>query len=164
MFSSEPTKVSKSALLPYADSQLFGLVNDIESYPNFLEGCTDAQVVVSEVNVIEARLYLSKKGIQQSFTTRNHLYPNSRVVMELVDGPFESLNGEWNIKQLGEEGCRLSLDLEFTTGGSLIMKLAAPFFAEIGNRLVDAVVSEAGKRFGTPSLRVASSASSATKS
>lgn len=147
MFSPEATQVSKSALLPYAAEDLFSLVNDIESYPTFLDGCNHAEILNAEGDTLEARLHLNKKGIQQSFTTKNQLFPNERISMELVEGPFETLSGEWKIQELGGEGCKLSLDLEFTPGKSLVMKLAAPFFAEMGNRLVDAVVEEAGRRF-----------------
>ena len=150
--SSDTTQVSKSALLPYRSDELFQLVNDIESYPSFLDGCNHAEILTNEGNVLEARLHLNKKGIQQSFTTRNRLYPSERISMELVEGPFESLSGEWKFLELGEAGCKLSLDLEFTMGQSFMMKLAAPFFAEMGNRLVEAVVAEAGRRFNEQAL------------
>lgn len=152
MFSAEATKISKSALLPYRAEQLFSLINDIESYPDFLNGCYQAEVFANNGDTIEAKLYLNKRGVNQSFTTRNRLYPNERITMELVEGPFESLDGEWNITELGEQGCKLSLDLAFTLGKSPLMQLAAPFFAEMGNRLVDAVVAEAGRRFNESQL------------
>lgn len=152
MFSAEPTRISKSALLPYTQDQLFGLINDIEAYPDFMDGCVEAKILKQDEASLDAKLYLSKRGITQSFTTRNHLFDKNKITMELIEGPFETLRGEWNIDSLGdssagEQGCKLSLDLEFTMGGSLIMKMAAPFFAEMGNRLVDAVASEAAARF-----------------
>lgn len=157
MSSSEPVRISKSALLPYSDVQLFDLVNDIESYPNFLNGCSRAKILNTENGIVEAKLWLNKRGIEQSFSTRNTLYPHNRVAMKLIEGPFQSLDGEWLIKSLNEEtssetknhGCKLSLDLRFTTGASLVMRMAAPFFADIGNKLVDAVVAEAHRRFGS---------------
>lgn len=153
MFSAEPTRISKSALLPYKKDQLFGLINDIESYPNFMDGCIDAKILDQSPASLDAKLYLSKHGITQSFTTRNGLFENEKITMELIEGPFETLRGEWRIDPLGdptsgEQGCKLSLDLEFTMGGSLMMRMAAPFFADMGNRLVDAIAAEAAARFG----------------
>lgn len=148
MFSAEATQVSKTALLPFQPHQLFGLINDIEAYPDFLEGCTDARILERDGDFLEARLYLNVKGFSQNFATRNQLFPNERVTMELIDGPFETLTGEWKIVELADQGCRLSLDLEFTLGDSFMMRLAAPFFGEMGNRLLDAVVAEANRRFG----------------
>jgi len=150
------TQISKSALLPYRAEQLFSLINDIESYPTFLDGCYQAEINSKTECVLEAKLYLRKHGVEQSFTTRNHLYPNEKITMELVEGPFESLEGVWNIVELADQGCKLSLDLAFSLGRSPLMQLAAPFFTSMGNRLVDAVVEEAGRRFGTSQTGVAS--------
>lgn len=156
MLKTEPTQISKSALLPYRAEQLFSLVNDIESYPTFLDGCYNAEIISKTESVLEAKLYLRKHGFEQNFTTCNHLYPNERVTMELVQGPFESLEGEWNITELADQGCKLSLDLAFSLGRSPLMQLAAPFFTSMGNRLVDAVVEEASKRFDKNQEKAAS--------
>lgn len=148
MLSSDAIQVSRSALLPYRADQLFDLINDIEAYPDFLDGCNNAEVLAHDGEYLEARLHLNKKGIRQSFSTRNRLFPHERITMELIDGPFKALSGEWKIAALADQGCKLSLDLEFTMGDSLMMKLASPFFGEMGNKLLDAVVAEASKRFG----------------
>lgn len=139
--------VSKSALLPYSAEQLFDLINDIESYPSFLDGCVSAEILRAEENLVEARLSLSKKGVSQEFVTRNRLVQNRSVSMELIEGPLESLNGEWTIEPLGNEGCKLSLELDFEMKRGLVMQMIARFFGEISNRLVDAVSEEAGRRY-----------------
>ena len=143
-----PTQVGKSALLPYRDDQLYALVNDIESYPTFLDGCENAELISRGEQVVDARLYLNKSGFRQAFTTRNQLTPNQKVSMELLEGPFQSLTGEWNIQTLGEQGCKLSLDMSFVLEDSFMLRMAAPFFGKMGDRLVDAVVAEAARRFG----------------
>lgn len=140
--------VSKSALLPYSAQQLFDLINDIESYPSFLDGCVAAEILRSEESFMEARLSLSKKGVNQEFVTRNRLIEPHSISMELLDGPLESLNGEWSIKPLADEGCKLSLELDFEMKKGLIMQMIAKFFGEISNRLVDAVSEEAVRRYG----------------
>ena len=56
------TNINRSALLPYRAQQLFDLVNDIESYPRYMEGCVGAQVLRREEGFVEARLNLSKGG------------------------------------------------------------------------------------------------------
>jgi len=142
--------VSKSALLPYSAQQLFDLINDINSYPSFLDGCVAAEILHLDENVMEARLSLSKKGINQEFVTRNRLVPYTSISMELVEGPLESLNGQWTIKPLSDEGCKLSLELDFEVKKGLIMQMIARFFGEISNRLVDAISQEAEHRYRAP--------------
>ena len=39
------TKIDRSALLMYPAQSIFALVNDIESYPHFMDGCVGAEVL-----------------------------------------------------------------------------------------------------------------------
>ena len=41
-------EVRRSALLPYAVQQVYGLVADVERYPEFLPWCTDARILAIE--------------------------------------------------------------------------------------------------------------------
>ena len=36
--------INRSAILPYADHQMFALVNDVARYPEYLEGCVAADI------------------------------------------------------------------------------------------------------------------------
>jgi ribosome-associated toxin RatA of RatAB toxin-antitoxin module len=96
---------------------------------------------------MEARLDLKKKGISQSFVTRNRLNAPESIKIELLEGPLESLTGEWMIKPLADQGCKLSLELDFEMKQGLIMQMVARFFGETANRLVEAVCAEAGRRY-----------------
>ncbi len=141
-------RVSKSVTLPYNAEQLFELINDIAAYPSFLDGCVSAEILHLEDNLMEVRLGLSKRGVTQEFVTRNRLIPNESIVMELLEGPLESLNGEWSIKPLGDQGCKLGLELDFAMKKGFIMQIMAKFFGQIGHRLFDAISEEAGRRYG----------------
>ena len=46
--------VSRSALVPYSASDMFALVADVESYPDFLPWCSDVEVHFREGEVVEA--------------------------------------------------------------------------------------------------------------
>jgi len=139
--------VSRSALLPQSAQQIFDLINDVESYPDFLDGCVGASILDQTSTSMDASLELSKKGIQQRFTTRNSLNPPHSIQMELLEGPFQSLSGGWTIQELGDQGCKLSLELEFEAKRGFIMQMISKFFGEISNRLVDAIIEEAARRY-----------------
>ena len=47
---------------------------------------------------------LAYAGVRQAFTTRNRNEDGRRVVMELVDGPFSLLQGEWQFHPLNRPG------------------------------------------------------------
>ena len=56
------TRIQQSALLPYSAGAMFELVNDIASYPEFMDGCLGAEVLSQEEHEVLARLDLGKAG------------------------------------------------------------------------------------------------------
>lgn len=38
-------QISRTALVPYSAEQMYQLVNDVQSYPQFLPGCTGSRIL-----------------------------------------------------------------------------------------------------------------------
>lgn len=142
------TIIHRHALLPYGDRLLFDLVNDIEAYPQYMEGCTGAEVLHREQGLVEARLQLSKGGISQSFSTRNRLQAPEFITLELLDGPFDFFQGRWEFRGLAENACKVTLHLEFTASSLLVGAAAGRLFDRVTNNLVDAVGRRARQLYG----------------
>ena len=138
-----PTYIQRSALVLHSAQAMFDLVNDIEAYPQFMDGCTSAQVISRNDKEIIARLDLRKAGISHSFTTRNHLSAPQMVEMTLIDGPFSYFQGVWQFKPLQEHAAKVNLDLEFTLKNGLLNKAAGKLFARVADNLVAALVQRA---------------------
>jgi ribosome-associated toxin RatA of RatAB toxin-antitoxin module len=137
--------IHRSALLPYSDEQLFRLVNDVEAYPRYMDGCVGASVIHMDGRHMEARLDLARAGITQSFTTRNELTPYESIRLTLKDGPFDSFDGIWRFQALAEKACKVSLDMEFTVRGGLLSVAASKLLDRVTGNLVDAVVRRANE-------------------
>jgi ribosome-associated toxin RatA of RatAB toxin-antitoxin module len=131
--------------LPYSDEQLYLLVNDVEAYPKYMDGCVGATVIYTDERHMEARLDLARGGISQSFTTRNELRPFQEITLQLKEGPFEAFGGRWRFQALAERACKVSLDLEFTVRSGLLGAAAAKLIDRVANNLVDSVVRRAGE-------------------
>lgn len=142
------TSIHRSALLPFSAEQLFTLVNDVESYPQYMDGCVGASVIHSDARHMEARLDLARGGISQSFTTKNTLVPFDSIHLTLKDGPFDQFAGAWRFRALAEQACKVSLDLEFKVRGGLLSAAAAKLFDRVTGNLVDAVVRRANDIYG----------------
>ena len=142
------TDIHKSALVVYSSEQMYDLVNDIESYADFLPWCRSSRVLREEDNVIEASLEIAHGALHKSFTTRNTLVPKQRIQMNLVEGPFKHLEGVWRFDPLGEQGCKVSLDLSFEFSSRLMGMTLGPVFSAIANSLVDAFTQQAVKKYG----------------
>jgi ribosome-associated toxin RatA of RatAB toxin-antitoxin module len=136
------TTIQRSALVPYSAAALYQLVNDVETYPQFMEGCVGAQVLKRTPDTMEARLDLAKGGMRYSFTTRNQLLPD-RIELTLVEGPFEKFRGDWSFLALGADACKVTLHLEFEMSSRLLSFAARKMFDGIANQMVDALVKRA---------------------
>lgn len=140
--------IEKSALVSYSAEQMFNLVNDIDSYPEFVPGCADSRVVEQNDDYKVASLQISKAGIQKAFTTRNRLVKPERIDMELVDGPFKKLTGGWVFKPLSEDACKVELKLDFEFSSRLLGMAFGKIFSEVTSRMVDAFVKRADQVYG----------------
>ena len=110
--------VRRSALLPYAAPQVYGLVADVERYPEFLPWCTEARILRGDDREVTVTLGLSSGIARASFTTRNRLEPHRAVTMSLVDGPFDHLEGRWDFTPIADAGTRADLHVQFSTHGA----------------------------------------------
>jgi len=142
------TEINRSALLLHPASTMFALVNDIESYPSFMDGCVGADVLSRSEDVIEARLHLAKAGIRQSFTTRNRLLAPGAIEMELVEGPFEAFEGRWSFEALRDDACKVSLRLAFRLSNALAGRAARQLVESVANGLVEAICRRARELHG----------------
>lgn len=141
-------EIHRSALVPYAAEEMFGLVNDVESYPDFLPWCRSAEIRKLGEDEVEAGLEFSRGGLHRRFSTRNRIEPGRSIGMTLESGPFRVLEGAWTFQALGERGCKVVLDLRFEFASRLLEAVFAPVFAEMMNSLVDAFVARAHELHG----------------
>lgn len=132
---------------------MYSLVADVESYPTFLPWCRDAEVTFRKGKIVEATLELHKGRVSKHFRTRNSLHDNQEIVINLVDGPFHHLAGQWRFEQLGETGCKVSLDLDFEFESRIIDMLIGAFFEDSCNSLVDAFTRRATEMYGDKRAR-----------
>lgn len=137
--------VKRSALVNYSAQQMFDLVNDIEAYPQYMDGCVGAKILKREGDWLEARLELSKAGVSQSFVTHNQLCAPERMSMTLVDGPFTYLKGCWHFTALNETACKVSFELEFELRSKLLGMAVGKLFESVISQQVDALCRRANQ-------------------
>jgi len=142
------THIERSALLPYSAEKLFDLVNDVESYPEYMDGCASAEILNENAQQMDARLSLKKGGLSFSFVTRNELARPESITMKLVEGPFDSLNGTWTFAALASDACKVKLELTFKLASSAASKAAEKVFESVAANQVNALCHRANLKFG----------------
>lgn len=141
--------VKKSVLIWYSPEEMYRLVVDVASYPQFLPWCNKGRVVSLEENGMVAEIGISFGGIHQTFTTRNVHVPDQQVIIKLIKGPFSQLEGEWNFVSLGadQRACRVELVLSYGFDSTL-GRLVSPVFDKIASTMVDAFIKRAKQVYG----------------
>jgi len=143
------TSINRSALVEYSDQQMFDLVNNIEHYPKFMQGCISARVLSQSDTELVGELRLSKAGISQQFTTKNILHRPKRIDMSLVEGGFTQFASHWSFDALTINACKISLSMEFEFKSGLMGFAAEKLFSNSATNLVDAIVQRAHEVYGS---------------
>ena len=140
--------VDRSALVPYTPGEMFALVSDIESYPQFLPWCQGTRILSRDIDEVRASIEFAVGGVTRSFTTRNRYQTNKMIEMHLVDGPFSQLDGFWRFDPLGKEGSKIALFLEYGFSSRVLGLVVGPIFGQIANTLVDSFQQRAVQIYG----------------
>lgn len=135
--------VEKSVLVGFSPGEMYGLVERVEDYPQFLPWCGGTDIKARSAASTLATIHIDYHGIRQSFTTQNTNDPPHSIHIRLVDGPFRELVGTWNFIALGEHGCKIEFRLRYEFSNALLEKLVGPVFHHIANTFIDAFVKRA---------------------
>jgi len=140
--------ISRSAILPYTTRQMYDVVADIRSYPRFLNWCEASQIISEIDQEVVAKLKISYAKLNFEFTTRNINSPHQSIQLNLVDGPFSSLSGEWTFVELSKDACKVSIQMTFDFENSLTKKMMAKVFSNIIATQLEAFQSRAKVIYG----------------
>ena len=142
------TEIHRSAMLPYPAESMFDLVNDIEAYPEFLDGCVGAQILQEVDSTIDARLSLKKGLFKQQIRTRNINTYGRAIDLELLEGPLTNFKGRWEFVALDPQTCRVSLTISFSFKASVANIGLSKLLNIVSNSLVGAIADRARNLFG----------------
>ena len=140
--------ISRSALVMYSVDQMFQLINDVLAYPQFLPDCSNSKIISEDENTVTASLLVSKAGLKKWFTTKNTHISNQQVKLELVDGPFNMLQGHWLLTPLSEDACKVSLELEYEFSNKMFDLAFGRVFNHLTNNMVQAFTQRAKQIYG----------------
>ncbi len=140
--------VKKSALVFYSAAEMYSLVSGIEAYPEFLPWCKSAKILHCNDNKVHATIEISKGGLHKSFTTYNQMQKYERIDIQLLEGPFKYLEGNWRFESLRSNASKISLNMEFEFASNLLRMAFEPVFRQISNSLVDAFCNRAVVMYG----------------
>ncbi len=138
---------SEQRVLPYTPEQMFGLVADVEAYPQFLPWCVGARIRRRTEAEITADLMIGFKIYRERFTSRVLLAPPGRITAIYADGPFRHLRSEWTFTP-AEGGCLVAFFVDFEFKSQILQTVISFVFTEAVHRMVAAFEARARALYG----------------
>lgn len=148
------TTISTDLCVNYTPMEMFDLVNDVESYPEYLPLCRQVKLLARSPTSLRATVTLAKGKIKLSFTTENTMDPGKTIRMKLVDGPFKHMNALWRFEPIPNGGCETRFRVDFEFSNALLGLAFGGFFKEVTESMVEAFCRQAAIKYGErPKLR-----------
>lgn len=140
--------INKSATVPFSAEQMYGLVNDIDAYQDFLPWCVGSKVLSRGEEQLTASLSFAAGNIRQTLTTENKMQPGRRIDVRLLSGPFRHLSGRWQLDPAGDKNCYISLQMDFEFKNKIVQIALDKVFSRIINSLIEAFTERAHQIYG----------------
>jgi len=138
----------------HSPQQLFDLVSDIESYPEFLPWCIGVRIkergTAGENKTVVADVLISYKMFREKFRSRVELDPVALTInVEYLSGPFKHLNNYWRFEPNGE-GARVDFSVDFEFKNRLLERMVAGLFDRAVRKVVSAFFDRADALYADP--------------
>ena len=141
--------------MPFGADQMFALIADVGSYPEFLPWCSAARIRRRTERedgsvVLEADLVISFKVFRERFGSRVVLHPERRVIdVKYLDGPFKYLDNHWTFTPAGEGECDVDFFVDFEFKSRVLQKIIGAVFYDAMQRIVRAFETRARQLYGS---------------
>jgi coenzyme Q-binding protein COQ10 len=140
--------------MPYSAPEMYSLIADVASYPQFLPWCSGARIRARTPQpdgseVLEADLVISFKVFRERFGSRVTLRPGeSAIDVAYLEGPFRYLNNHWRFKPVGEAACEVDFFVDFEFRSKVLQAVIGVVFNEAMRRIVRAFEERAEELYG----------------
>lgn len=139
----------------YSPRQIFELVADVPSYPQFLPWCRAARILSRESDTaFTAEMVIAYKHLSERYTSRVVLEPaetengEHAIHVEMTEGPFHHLTNEWRFTVMPEGGTKIDFTLDFAFRSKLLDGLLGKFFGTVTGRMAEAFKKRADELYG----------------
>ena len=145
---------SEKRRMPYSAAEMYALIADIESYPNFLPWCAGCRIrgrrPEGAGEIVDADLIISFKVFRERFGSRVTLQPEAhKIDVSYLDGPFKYLNNFWHFHPISDTECEVDFHVDFEFRSRTLGALIGVVFNEAMRRIVRAFEDRAEALYGT---------------
>ena len=123
--------------------EMFNLVADVESYPEFVPLCEDLRIrrraqSGEGIETLVAEMSVGYKAIRETFATRVTLdEPRLRILVEYIEGPFSYLENRWSFRP-DPAGCAIEFYISYEFKSFALRMLMGTMFDHAFRKFADA--------------------------
>ena len=142
-----------SHVVNHTPEQMFDLVADVESYPQFVPLCQALRVRrrfggAAGAEVVVAEMEVGYKAIRERFTSRVTLdRADRRINVEYIDGPFSHLENVWRFGDAGDGKCRVEFYIAYEFRNRMLAALMGSMFDGAFRKFASAFETRADQIF-----------------
>ena len=140
--------INKSRIIPYLAKDMYSLVANVKSYPEFVPYCSDSDIVSDTNDIVTAYIELSFHGIRKKITTKNTMILNEKIMMKLVDGPLSFLEGSWNFSGVNETNSKIELSISYEVLGFGYATIFETVIGTVSDQILMSFVKRAKDIYG----------------
>lgn len=127
---------------------MYGLVADVERYPEFLPFCESLVVRArdsdGERELLIADMTIGYKLVRETITSRVTLDRGKMEIRsENVAGPFRKMQNVWTFTQLADGHCEIGFSISYEFRSRTLSVLVGGLFDKVFRRFADAFESRA---------------------
>ena len=143
----------KTRFLGYRWSELFDLVLDVKSYPEFVPHCRAVKMLSSKreepgETIIISRMTVGFLAFQIDYANRTTGDEIARrISVEAIDGPMRFLRVAWNFEALDEDRTQLHFSVDYEFNNALLGAVASRAFGAMFGEILDAFERRAARLF-----------------
>ncbi|MGE0611518.1 MAG: type II toxin-antitoxin system RatA family toxin [Hyphomicrobiales bacterium] len=147
-------KFRTTHLVAHSAREMYALVADVDSYPQFLPLCEDLTVLERKKNadgedVLVARMTVAYKFFRETFSTRVTLDPgNLFILVEYLDGPFRHLENRWRFLPVNDTSCEVDFYIEYEFASRSMQMLMGAMFEKAFTKFTAAFEERAHQVYG----------------
>ena len=135
----------KNKILNHPVKKIYNLVADVKKYPDFLPWCNEIAIKKKTKEYIITKVKVGFKNIDESYLCKVLLYPQKRITLGYISGPFEYLEIDWKFKKISKNKTDVSFFCNFKFK-TIFLRLFTSFFLENAvEKMVDAFEKKLNK-------------------
>lgn len=141
---------AEQRVLPYSQEQMYRLVSDIETYPEFLPWCLAARINRRQDDVVWADMVVGFRMVREKFTSKVTLAAPLRIEVEYISGPLRHMKNTWQFAAIDDGACEIDFYVDFEFHSPLLQRMIGALFHEAVRHMVSAFETRASHLYGPP--------------